>query len=94
MSKPSKAQLEIALAAAEQLRNQDQDDQYLGRVLLYLQRRDEVLERLLEAVEHYLNSGHGLHEHGRLIKAVDAARHQTWEEAAEKDAGRGTFGLE
>jgi hypothetical protein len=92
MSIPSKEQMATALAAAEALRSQGGDDNHLGRVLLYLHRRDQVLERLLEAVEHYLNSGHGPHEHTRLIKAVDAARHQTWEEAAEQPVG-GTFGL-
>jgi hypothetical protein len=43
-----------------------------------MERRNAVLEELLEAVEHYLNSGHAPHEHSKMIKAVDAARHQMW----------------
>jgi hypothetical protein len=91
MSRPSKQQLEIALAEAERLRDLDEDRTHMAQSLLFLHRRDEVLEHLLEAVEHYLNSGHGQIEHARLIKAVDAARHQLWEESAAHDPD---FGLE
>lgn len=95
MTMPTPQQIETALAAAEQLRDSDQDDQSLGCSLLYLQRRNKVLERLLEAVEHYLNSGHGQHEHVRLIKAVDEARHQAWQEAADRgEDTSSTLGLE
>ena len=83
MSKPTKQELDIALAEAERLRDINEDAHHLAKCLLYLDRRNGVLERLLEAVEHYLNAGHALHEHERLIQAVDAARHQLWEEAAE-----------
>lgn len=91
MSIPSRQELDIALAEAERLRDQDIDVHHLGKCLLYLSRRDEVLERLLDAVEHYLNSGHAQLEHGRLIQAVDAARHQMWEEGRNETTN---FGLE
>lgn len=91
MSRPDEKQLDIALAEAERMRDQNEDPQYLARSLLYLARRDNVLERLQSAVEHYLNSGHGQMEHSRLIKALDEARHQLWEEAHN---GSSNFGLE
>lgn len=91
MSMPTRQELEAALAEAERLRTRDEDSHHLAKCLIYLNRRDRVLERLLEAVEHYLNSGHAQHEHARLIKAVDAARHQLWEDSAGKDTD---FGLD
>jgi hypothetical protein len=88
--KPTRVQMDIALAEAERLRDGDEDTQHLAKCLLYMERRNEVLEELLETVEHYLNSGHAPHEHSLLIKAVDAARHQIWEEGAAEPS---RFGL-
>lgn len=79
--KPTSDQMDIALAEAERLRDREEDTQHLALCLLFLQRRNEVLEDLLESVEHYLNSGHAPREHSQMIKAVDAARHQMWEES-------------
>ena len=90
MGMPTRQELETALAEAERLRTQDDDPHHLANCLLYLNRRDQVLERLLTAVEHYLNSGHAHTEHARLIKAVDAARHQIWEDSTSKGSD---FGL-
>lgn len=91
MSIPTRQEMDTALAEAERLRDQEIDVSHLGKCLLYLSRRDEVLERLLTAVEHYLNSGHAQLEHGRLIQAVDAARHQMWQESRNETPD---FGLE
>lgn len=39
-----------------------------------LQARNRVLERVTRAAELYMRSGYAEHEHGQLIKALDAAR--------------------
>jgi hypothetical protein len=94
MSKPSKQQLESALAAAQRMRAEGADQDHLAHAFLYLQRRDELLERVLQAVEHYLHSGHGSQEHARLLKALDAARQQDWQEDLTERDRHGTFGLD
>lgn len=94
MSKPSKQQLASAIGAAQRMRAEGTDGEYLAHAFLYLQRRDELLERVLHAVEHYLHSGHGSHEHARLLRILEAARQQEWQEAAEQGREHTTFGLE
>jgi hypothetical protein len=91
MSKPTKEELEIALAEAERMRDHDADPQHVAQCLLYLDRRNEVLERVVESVEHYLHSGQGQHEQARMIKAVEAAREQLRKEARIETT---SFGLE
>ena len=93
MGRPSKEQLERALNAAEKLRDLDQDDDHLGRSLLYLNSRNEVLEKVFNATMHYLRSGHDQHEHTRLIQAVQDARRQFREESDSMDEDS-DFGLE
>lgn len=93
MSKPTKEQLDQALAAAERLRDLNQDDEHLGCSLLYLESRNQVLERLFDAAKHYLNSGEEQHAHARLMKAVDAVRHHAHENTTSLDRGS-AFGLE
>jgi hypothetical protein len=93
MSKPSKLQLQQAVEVAERLRDLDQDADHLGRTLLYLQQRNAVLERVLDAAKHYLQSGQEQHNHTRLVQAVEAARRQAREESDSLDPDS-AFGLE
>jgi hypothetical protein len=91
MSRPTKQELETALAEAERMRDLDEDPQHIAKCLLYMGRRNEVLERLLVSVEHYLHSGHGQHEQARMIKALDAALDQMRQETHGETP---SFGLE
>jgi len=93
MGKPTKEQMEQALAAAERLRDLDLDEDHLGRSLLYLHQRQLLLERVFEAAKHYLHGGHDEHEHARLVQAVDAARRSASEEDRRREE-RVDFGLE
>lgn len=93
MSQPSKQQMEVAVAAAESLRDHDQDDQFMARALLYLHRRNAALEQVLDAAKHYLNSGQDQHAHTRLLQAVEAARRQAHQESDSLDPDS-AFGLE
>ena len=90
MLKPSEAQLASASAEADALREAERDEAHLGHCYRYLEVRNEALEQVLEAVEHYLNSGQAPHEHSMLLKAVDTARSQAREPDAPDD---GDFGL-
>lgn len=77
MNPPTVAQLDRALAAAEHLRDRDQDPDHLGRSLLYLAQRNRVLEALFTATAHYLNSGQDPHAHAQLLRALDKVRQPT-----------------
>ena len=93
MSKPDHEQLDIALVNAERLRDLGEDDFFLGRTVLYLQRRNEVLEQVLDAATHYLNSGHEQLAHSNLLKAVEEARRQAREDSTSLEENS-SFGLE
>jgi hypothetical protein len=94
MSKPSHQQMQSAITAAERLRAAGPDEEHLAHVFLYLQRRDEILEQVLHAIEHYLHSGQDSQAHSRLLRAVEAAHRQEWQESSEQRERRTPFGLE
>ena len=93
MGKPTKEQMQQALVAAERLRDLDLDEDHLGKTLLYLNQRQQLLERVFEAAKHYLHAGHDQHEHTRLVQAVDAAR-RGLSERDRRQEERVDFGLE
>lgn len=74
--KPNKDQMGAAVAAAEQLRDKGVDKHHLGRSLLYLQRRNKLLEQLLEHIELYLQFGLPEEEHAKLKKLLEEIRRQ------------------
>ncbi|MDF1530339.1 MAG: hypothetical protein P1R74_14570, partial [Sedimenticola sp.] len=69
---------------------QGEDPDYLAQSVIYLQRRDAILEQILLHLERYLQFGHPEEEHSKLIRLVDDAREM---ERIEKGAGKGDFGL-
>jgi len=74
MGKPTPEELEIALGEAARLREQGEDDFYLGKSLLNLNYRMGFLEDVLARADLYLHSGEGAHEHSELVKAIERAR--------------------
>ena len=90
MSRPSASELATALQEAERMREQQEDPHFIAKALLNSQYRIGFLERVREAVRHYLHSGLAPHEHSVLERAMDDA------ERADRAIGESSpgFGLE
>lgn len=74
MGKPTKHELETALAAAKHLRESGQDRHFLGKALLNLHYRMTHLEKVMETADRYLHSGLSEQEHTRLTRAIQVAK--------------------
>jgi len=68
--KPSREELREALAEAERLRDQNADGFHIAKSLLYLARRDELLEELLHHVRVFTRFGMPPQEHAALLKLL------------------------
>jgi hypothetical protein len=88
--KPTVDQLKAALAAAKRMRAQGDDPDSLGRSVLYLHQRDELLERILLHMERFLQFGLPEEEHAKLVRLIEEAQAQ---DRAEKGGDSGDFGL-
>ena len=69
--KPSDSELKSALDEAERIRGTDEDPNFLGKSLLYLESRNRELEQVFEHVEKYLKFGLPVEEHSALVRLVD-----------------------
>jgi hypothetical protein len=65
-------QVRQAMAAAEQLRD-GQDDDGLGHYALYLHDRNKHLEEVYLHVRQYLRTGESPREHSMLVRAIEQA---------------------
>jgi len=74
MGVPTEQELEQALSEAARLREHGEDHHHLAKVLLNHNYRIKQLEKVLHAAEVYLHSGHGGHEHGLLLRAIETAK--------------------
>ncbi len=73
MGKPTKDQLDVALAQAVRMREAGEDDFYLARSLLNHQHRLQLLEEIYQAAALYMH-GESPQRHAQLAKAIDAYR--------------------
>jgi len=73
MGRPTEAQLHTALTEAARLREQGEDDYFIGKSLLNLNYRLHSLERVLEASKRFLHSGLGARENTELLLAIEKA---------------------
>jgi hypothetical protein len=80
---PDQQGLEEAGDAAEGRREQGQDPDFLGHLVLYLLHRRGYLDGVRRAAERYVHFGLDEADHARLLQALDAARR---EEAREQEA--------
>jgi hypothetical protein len=71
---PSKEELEIALAEAARMREQDEDPKFIAKALLNANYQVAQLNHVLAAVELYFHSGMAVTEHQKLKKAVEKAK--------------------
>lgn len=89
MKKPDKAQLETALQEAEQMRVKDADPQHLAKTLLYLNERQELLDRLYHAADNYINHGGFPHQHAELASLVEQLKKLEIDDRHADDIGLG-----
>jgi len=73
--KPSMEEMDMALSAAEMLRDLG-DPEQLGKALLYLDRRVELLEDVFEHAMRYVQFGLDEQQHKQLLLALEKAREQ------------------
>jgi len=72
--KPTDDEYATALRVAEMLHVEARDPKYLGKTLLYLDQRRQVLEHVLERADRFLVAGQDEHNHAMLLKAILAAK--------------------
>jgi len=82
--KPTPEELRNALQKAERMRDQGDDPDFLAKTLLYLRRRDETLEKVLEHLELFLRFGLPVEEHVKLVRLVEEAQAQQRMERGEE----------
>jgi hypothetical protein len=88
MLKPTDEELQVALAEAGRMREQDADPHHLARSLRYLEHRVRLLEAVHQAATDYLRFGQEEHHHAILVNAIEAAR-----DAERQDDGPATDAL-
>lgn len=78
MKAPEESELELALSAAERMRERDVDPHHLARALLYLHQRNERLEEVLQRTDRYLRFGMAEAELAQLRKLVQRLREEEY----------------
>lgn len=74
MSKPTPEELDHALEKAKGMRELGDDPDFIAKSLLNCHYQSTYLQLVLNAAEHYINSGLGEREHTRLVQALNKAR--------------------
>ena len=72
--KPTETELEIAIIAAEQMRDLGKDKHHIAKSLLYLYQRLQTVERIRKAAERYVHFGQEEPQHAELVRAIEAAK--------------------
>lgn len=90
MGVPTKDEVEMAMEEVARMRESGEDPNHVAKVLLNHHYMIEQLEKVMQAADLYLHSGHGSREHSVLVRAIakakDAARVST-------DHDEGEYGL-
>ena len=72
--RPTPEEHATAMRTAQLLHVEARDPRYLGKALLYLDQRRELLEKVLELADRFLRAGQDEHTHAMLLKAIHAAK--------------------
>ena len=75
--KPTEIEMNAAVSEAERLRIEGDDPHFLGRSLLYLHHRNELLEAVAEHAELFLRFGLPEDEHAKLRLLLDKLEDET-----------------
>ncbi len=74
MSRPTKEELNAALAEAGRMREQGEDPHHIAKCLLNHNYRLKQYEQLYESTGRYLHSGQNDVEHGKLLRLLEKIR--------------------
>ncbi len=85
---PTEKEMQEALDEAERMREQD-DPNHLAKALLYLNRRNDFLEKVNSTADRYIRFGQEEHEHAELILAIEKARSQKEHDSGIEDEKTG-----
>jgi hypothetical protein len=72
--KPSSEELKAALEEAERIRESGEDPYFIAKTLLYLQQRNNDLEKVMEHAERYIQFGLPVEEHTQLKLLLEEAK--------------------
>lgn len=91
MSKPSDNELKIALNKAIEMKEHNNDENFIAKTLINHHYRIRYLEDVLKIADRYMNHGMADHEHTQLLRAIEKAKN-----AEERTSGNEheDFGLE
>lgn len=71
MSKPTDSELKTAIRAAIEMKEHDNDPQFIAKSLLNLQFRMRFYEELLKLADLYMNHGQAEHDHMLLLRHIE-----------------------
>lgn len=91
MSKPTELELNIALKTAVEMKEKDNDPDYLAKALLNHHYRIRYLEEVLQNADRYVNHGMAEHEHMKLLRSIEKAKQAEYQTAGVEHED---FGLE
>lgn len=74
MSKPTDEELKIALRKAINMKEHNDDPDFLAKALLNHHYRLSYLMDVLFAADRYLNHGMADHEHSKLLRLIEKAK--------------------
>ena len=74
MGRPTKEELETALAEAGRMREQGEDPNFIAKCLLNHDYRLKHYEQLYELVGRYIHSGQSDTEHSKLLRLLEKIR--------------------
>lgn len=71
MGTPTEKELKHALQCAIDMREQDQDHNFMAKALLNHHYRLKEMQKVVKATKLYLRSGQSTMEHAKMIKALE-----------------------
>jgi len=85
MSKPSEAELQKALRAAIEMKEQNHDVDFMAKTLLNHHYRLHYLEDVLKAADLYMNHGMSEQDQMHLLRSIEKAREAEYRTANKAD---------
>ena len=83
MGKPTELQLNIALKACIEMKEHNNDPDFIARSLLNHHYRLRYLEEVLQTADRFMNHGMADHERMHLIRCIEKAKEAEYKTAGE-----------
>lgn len=90
MTKPSDNEINTAIQQAEQMRIQNDDAHHVAKVLLHLNNKAKILDKIFHASDAYVNHGGFPQQHAELARALEEIKKL---EMTERDSDETDIGL-